>query len=192
MALIETGNIEEKFVESSFIHQSRLQDDFVVCKSPGKLLLLIEKLNEIKNIHFVSNGDWSMHDLVIELIKKYGPADLYFTTYALREFAVRQIINAIELKQIKSVTLILDYKAKSRTPEVYQLASMNFSKIFLASIHAKVAVLKCANHFISIIGSANWTNNPRIEAGVISMEKPTMDFHIDWINKTIEHAEIFE
>lgn len=192
MAIIETGYKKEKIIPSEFLHQSSVPDDFVVCKSPEKLKLLIDKLDEEKNTHFVSDGDWSMHDLVTELVKKYGPAELYFTTYALREFAVRQIINALEEKQILSVTLILDYKAKSRTPEVYDLAAMNFTNIFLASVHAKVAVLKCERVHISIVGSANWTTNPRIEAGVISLEKSTAEFHINWINKTIAHAEIFK
>ena len=139
----------------------------------------------------MSDGDWSMHDLLMELVKQYQPAELYITTYALREFPVRQLIMAMDRKEISSVNMLLDYRAKARTPEVFQLASMNMNKIFLTSIHAKVTVMRSAKGSIAIVGSANWTQNPRIEAGVISLDDEVAKFHINWIEKIMDNAEIF-
>lgn len=191
MALIKTGIKEEKLSAGDFIHASKSNDDFVVCKRPDKLKLLLEKIKTENNIHFISSGDWSMHDLLTELLNDHGPAELYFTTYSIREFAVRQILNAIEAGKITAVTLLLDYKARARTPDVFILAEMNFNKIYLTSVHAKVTVLKTAIGYITIVGSANWTTNPRIEAGIISKDEAAGKFHIDWINKTLENAQLF-
>jgi hypothetical protein len=191
MAIIKTGAIAaEKNFE--FLHSDDELEDFVICKSPEKLKLLIDSLQQGKLIHFVSNGDWSMHDLVVELLKLYAPAELWFTTYALREFAVRQLLTALDKKQLFGVHILIDYKARARTPDVIQLAEMNVNRVYLTSVHAKVCVLKSTKGCVSINCSANWTSNPRIESGTISLNEAVANFHINWINKTMENAEIFK
>lgn len=167
------------------------KQDFVICKSPGKLKALLDQVIPERLVFFVSDGDWSLHDLLMELLKKYGPAELYLTTYAIREFAVRQLVMAMDRKELLGIYMIADYRAKVRTPEVYQLAQMNASKICLHSIHAKIAVLKGKDYCITILGSCNLTSNPRIEAGVITMNPDTAAFQIEWINKIMNDAEIF-
>lgn len=194
MALIKTENINTLSSEEDemFFIDDNNKADFVICKSPHKLKKLIDALQHSNNIHYISDGDWSMHDLVIELLKQMPQSTLYITTYALREFPVRQLILAMERKDIAHVNMLIDYRAKARTPEVYQLANMNFNRIYLTSVHAKVCVIENKTCSISIVGSANWTQNPRIEAGVISKEKHIAEFHINWIEKAINNGELFE
>jgi len=191
MALFKTESITIQKEDPDQIFSSPDDNDFVICKNPTKLMTLINSLAAHKSIWYVSDGDWSMHDLIMQLLKQYNPAELFITTYALREFSVRQLILAQDRKEISSVNMVLDYRAQVRTPEVYQLASLNLNKIYLTGIHAKVTVLKTADVSISIVGSANWTSNPRIEAGVISMNKELAEFNISWIKKVMENAEIF-
>lgn len=191
MALFETKSIITRDEEDELFADDE-SVDFVICKSPEKLQLLLNAIETGKSVHYLSKGDWSMHDLIMQLLKTYNPAELFITTYALREFSVRQIILAQDAGLISSVKMLLDYRAKVRTPEVYQLASQNINKICLMGIHAKVCVLKSAKGSVSIVGSANWTSNPRIECGVVSMNNSLAEFHIGWINKSLENAEIFE
>lgn len=192
MALFETKKITTNDQKSGddFFTGSDISDH-IICGNPGKLERLIKAISPGKCIQYVSDGDWSMHDLVTELLKKFNPADLYITTYALREFSVRQLILAMDRKELSSVRMLLDYRAKVRTPEVFQLASLNINKIGLMAIHAKVTVLHAGENYISIVGSANWTSNPRVEVGTITMSPEAGKFHISWINKLLENAEIF-
>src|SRR4051812_47429537 len=126
MAFVTISKSVERPEETgTFFHASDDASDFVVCKSPDKLKLLLSALQPAKQIHFVSDGDWSIHDLTMELLKKYKPAELYITTYALREFPVRQLVLAQERKEIMSLKMLLDVRAKMRTPEVFQLANLN-------------------------------------------------------------------
>lgn len=192
MALVTTGKIETATEnDSKAIYGAEEPTDFVVCKSPEKLKTLLFSLRDGHCTHYVSDGDWSMHDLVIELLKKYKPANLWITTYALREFPVRQLILAQDRQDLLSINMLIDYRAKMRTPEVFHLASQNVNRIHLTSVHAKVCVLKCASGSVTILGSANWTQNPRIEAGVISLDAGVADFHVSWIEKAMDNAEIF-
>lgn len=145
-----------------------------------------------KDIHFVTKGDWSTHDLVFHLLKFTGPSQLYFTTYSLREYPVRLILNALDAGMLTSVKCILDSKVKSRLPDVFHLAAHNFADVKLTECHAKITVIKNLEHSITIMGSANWTNNPRIEAGFVSMDKSLADFHIDWMEKCMINSNAFE
>lgn len=192
MAFVKTHTIDQPADEITFINASDEAGGYVICKSPEKLQRLLSSLECGKQIHYVSEGSWSIHNLVLQLVKKYQQAELFITTYALREFPVMQLINAIEDNSISSVTMLLDSRARIRTPEVYQLASMNLNKIFLTNIHAKVAVIKSPRGYLSIVGSSNWTTNPKIEAGVISLSSDVAEFHINWITKISENAEIFK
>jgi hypothetical protein len=190
MALVKT--IAEEQVDESGLFSLPETCGFVVCKNPNKIKLLIDELKENSTVFYVSDGDFSMHDLVIELLKKYHPAEVFITTYALREFSVRQLVMAMDRGEITAVNMLLDLRAPVRTPEVYQLANMNFSRICLTNIHAKVTVLRSAKGCVTIVGSQNWTSNPKIEAGVVSTQEDLAAFQIDWITKTMDNGETFK
>ena len=192
MALVKTNVAADTRNDFSFLHPSKPVADFVICKSPDKLQLLIDAIKTNEQVHFVSDGDWSLHDLVMSLIPLCGSAvELYLTTYAIREFPVRQLILAQERGDIKRVVMLLDYRAKVRTPEVFQLAKMNVDSIYLTSIHAKVTVIRAKDCCFTIVGSANWTQNPRIEVGLIRKAEADAVFHIEWIEKIMNDAELF-
>ncbi len=42
-----------------------------------------------KTVHWVSRGDWSMHQLLYKLLEKTGPADVYISSYAFSEKPAR-------------------------------------------------------------------------------------------------------
>lgn len=192
MAFVKTCNIKSDIDADTFLHASGDTGDFVICKSPDKLQALLSALQKETHVHYVSDGDWSTHDLIMQLLQEYKPAELFLTTYAIREFSIRQLIMAMDRKELIAINLLLDYRARVRTPEVYQLASMNMNKICEASVHAKVTVLRSCIGCVTIVGSSNLTSNPRIEAGVISLDDHVANFHINWIQKVMDNAEIFK
>lgn len=191
MALIETRRIEP-VDDVDHKKSDTSSETAVICKSPGKLKSLLGEIKPGISVHYLSRGDWSMHDLVMELLKKYSPADVFISTYAIRETPVRQLIMALDSGKIRQIHMILDYRAKVRTPEVFFLAQQKMTSIYLMPIHAKVCVIRTAEASISIIGSSNWTTNPKVEAGVISMSKEIAHFHIDWMTKISKDVAIFK
>ncbi len=166
--------------------------DFVICKNPERLQLLLDKIQPGKSTFFISKGDWSMHDMIMPLLNKYQPAELFVTTYAIREFSIRQLLTAIENKWLTKVTMVLDHRASIRTAEVYHLARSNFAKIFLTAVHAKICVLKHPAGTLTVMASANWTSNPKIETGVVSMNESLGNWYIDHIKKISDGATIFD
>lgn len=191
MAIIETGT--RKIEPPSGDHLFDAEDaDFVLCKGPEKLKMLLDRLHPGKTTFYLSDGDFSMQDMVMELLKKYQPAEVYLSTYSLRELAVRKLILAMERKEISSLKMLLDYRAPVRTAQVYQMAKMNFAKVYLISIHAKVTVIKSAAGCVTIVGSQNWTVNPKIESGAVSLNEGMATWYINHFEKIMSDAKIFE
>jgi hypothetical protein len=56
----------------------------------------------------------------------------------------------------------------------------------LDDIHAKVTVIENTEWTISIIGSANYTENKRKEAGVIILTRAAADQQLLWIHKSLK------
>jgi hypothetical protein len=164
----------------------------VICKKPKKLERLLNAVEPGCNVHYLSDGYFSLHDVVISLVKKHAPVDVYFTTYALRELPVRQLVMCKIDGLINGIHVVLDYKAQVRSAEVNAFAEMNFTKLSLKPIHAKVCVIQGDDIDITIIGSANWTTNPKTEAGVICENKDIAEFHKSWILKMINDEQIFK
>jgi hypothetical protein len=155
--------------------------DFLLCKGSLKIHELFPSLKKNTTIHYVSNGEWSTHELIIHLLGLIGPADLYFTTWSLKEYPVRLFLDAMEDGRIKRLCALLDSRVKVRNPDVLMLAQQNFSMIRQYDCHAKVTVLMSDQWTVSIVGSANMTNNPRLEAGLISTLPAVGHFHSSWI-----------
>jgi len=80
---------------------------------------------------------------------------------------------------------------KVRTPSFLAVARQQFADIRVSSCHAKAFALINDSWAISCVGSANFTNNPRIEAGHISTARNVAEFHADWIRAEIANAAPF-
>lgn len=193
MALFTLADLEKKPSDFNSCNiWTEVNSDQIFVRNQDLLDTVFPGLPVSKDIHFISKGDWSTHDLVFHLMKFTGPSELYFTSYSLREYPVRLLLNALDTGMLTKVKCILDSKVKSRLPDVFHLAAHNFAEVKLTECHAKVTVIKNAEHSITIMGSANWTNNPRIEAGFVSMDKALADFHIDWMEKCMKNLNAFE
>jgi hypothetical protein len=125
---------------------------------------------------YFSGGRWSMHDLINYFIKITGPCQVYITTYAISDKAATTLINLFDAGLIKEFYCILDSRIKVRNPNVLSLMNHKFANIKQCNCHAKVTVLQNENWNIAIIGSANHSNNPRIEVGTIFNDIVAADF----------------
>jgi len=153
---------------------------------------VIGKLEMGESLHFVSAGEWSMHDVLFHLLNQTGPADVWAASWSITEDPCRQLIRAMDQERIRNLHLLFDWRVKIRCPESAALAKHNATSCYLTSTHAKATVIINDDWQIAIVGSANYTNNPRIEAGVITCQQDLAEFHRDWIMKTIEKSDPFE
>jgi len=153
---------------------------------------VIGSLNMGESLHYVSAGEWSMHDVLFHLLNQTGPADVWVSSWSITEDPCRQLIRAMDAGKITNLNLLFDWRVKIRCPESAALAKHNASSCYLTSSHAKVTVVMNKGWQIAVVGSANYTNNPRIEAGIITCQRDVAEFHRDWITATIEKSDPFE
>ena len=169
----------------------------------GSNLLTIGKANEKlhqvfgqvingQSVHYASLGDWSTHDLLFFLLAQTGPARVYFTTWAISEYAIRQLYQFIEHGLILELKGIFDYRNGIRKPAELQFLQKITTDIKAAKCHAKVTVIENDNWGISVVGSANYTRNPRIEAGVLCCDKTVAAFHRDWILNELSNTSALD
>jgi len=140
---------------------------------------------------YASGAEWSTHDLIVYMLDQIGPAHLTAATWSVAEHAAHKLIGLLESRQLLSVSMLVDWRVQVRTPGFLPIARSKFSRIHVSSCHAKCFVLHNDAWHLSCVGSANFTNNPRIEAGHISTSSETAEFHRRWIMDEITKAAPF-
>ncbi|MDP1621686.1 MAG: hypothetical protein Q8M08_05025 [Bacteroidales bacterium] len=161
-------------------------------KANEKLHQVFGKVIDGQSVHYASLGDWSTHDLLFFLLEQTGPARVYFTTWAISEYAIRQLYQFIEHGLILELKGIFDYRNGIRKPAELQFLQKITTEIKAAKCHAKVTVIENDNWGISVVGSANYTRNPRIEAGVLCCDKTVAAFHRDWILNELSNTSALD
>jgi hypothetical protein len=142
-----------------------------------------------KTFKFFSDGAWSMHHLVQYFLEQTGPADLTICTWTLTEEPARILLNLKELGLIKSLTCLFDYRIQDRSPKSFQLIEGLADSIKLTKAHAKVAAIINDDFGVSIVGSANFSRNRRIEAGTIFTSREAALFDHKWINHYVNDTK---
>jgi hypothetical protein len=163
----------------------------VTARNPDKLKQVVNAIAEYQHFHFISDGSWSLHDLLLSIIHHYARADVWITTYSITQFPASILAGMVDEGKIRQLKVLMDYRAKDRYPAVEQLMS-NVSELKLTPIHAKVFIIQNETDSLLIIGSANWTTNRRIEMGIVDKSRTTADKHIEWITKKMKDADPFE
>lgn len=139
-------------------------------------------------VFWVSNGDWSMHEMLLALLEKTGPADVWMSTYAMNETAARVISQLKDENVIEHLYCLLDDRVDVRSAGSLQLIRAMTDKCTLLHTHAKVTAIRNSKFKISVIGSANYTENKRFEAGIVVCDDKVTDQQISWIEKALNDA----
>ncbi len=194
MSLFSTEDLKRKKADkagsrgTAFVGTTLL----TIGKANEKLHRVFGQVAQNQSVHYVSLGDWSTHDLLFFLLEQTGPARVYFTTWAISEYAIRQLYQFIEQGLILELKGIFDYRNGIRKPAELQFLQKITTDIKAAKCHAKVTVIENDQWGISVVGSANYTRNPRIEAGVLCCDKEVAVFHRDWILRELSNSSVLD
>ena len=193
MSLFNLSDLKKEKPVADVIKAVRTKEKIrlVIGKANQKLEEVIGTINQGECISYSSYGDWSTHDLLFYLLQTTGPAKVYFTTWAISEYAVRQLYNFIQQGHILELHGIFDYRNGVRKPAELQFLQKITTNIKPAKCHAKVTCIINDSWSIAIVGSANYTRNPRIEAGDIHTDPKVAEHHRYWIIKELNEQSVF-
>jgi hypothetical protein len=136
--------------------------------------------------YWVSNGDWSMHELLLEILNITGEATVHLSSYAMSETPARMLAQLKTAGTIKKLYCVLDNRIDVRTAGSFQLMKSISDKLVLVETHAKVTVVQNEDWNIAVVGSANYTENKRYEAGILTLYKPAVDMQLKWMDKALK------
>lgn len=155
----------------------------------AKLQEVINQVDHGRSVHWVSRGDWSMHQLLQALLLKTGPADVWISSYAFSELPARTVCDLKAAGVIKKLVCIIDSRVDVRSASALAMLRNAADSLKLLDTHAKVTVIKNEEWFLVVAGSANYTTNKRFEAGFICGEASVCSFHKSWIEKANDDVE---
>ncbi|MCW3127195.1 MAG: hypothetical protein JWO03_2853 [Bacteroidetes bacterium] len=138
-----------------------------------------------ESIHYSTTARWHLHDIIVWALRQTGPADLYFCTYAIKEFQARLFSNMQRDQLIRKIYALVDYRAEVHDAQVVQLLKEVCEKFGTMRTHAKLVIIRNEDWAVVITTSANLTQNTSGDVGVISCDTGAADFRIDWLIKNI-------
>lgn len=139
-------------------------------------------------IYFLTDGTWSLFELIDYCLDQVGPSDVFITSFSISEESIRHLLYLKESGKILSLSGLFDPSLrKTKTPLLY-FASEVFDRMRFAANHSKIILFANKNRSLSIIASANLGRNRRIETGIIDTDKQTFWFYENRLNAIFENA----
>lgn len=192
MPLFDTK--EKNFTEDVQTEAIKVPTEQQILRVSGRYLSMKTAIGDIEpnsTIHFITAGSWSMHDLLAYVLRYTGPADVRCFTFAWGPDATRTAINLRNAGTIRHLWIALHSVMKKWTVSAMQIMEKYCEKISLIPLHAKGFIVENENWRVSVIGSANFSNNQCIEGGVITTDRNVYDMHRRWLDSVFESGETF-
>lgn len=169
--------------DSSFVFENKTKDEAF-----NTLTDICKAAKEHKQVFFYTNGEWNMHDLLLALTEVSGPARLYISTYAISEGAARMLSKLKEENIIKELHCIIDNRTDTRSSKSLQLLKNTCDSCVLVAVHSKLTVLVGEEMNLMVLGSANYTENKRLETGIVTSSSNGINFFCNVIKSTIKNG----
>lgn len=135
---------------------------------------------------YFSKGSFNCLDALKKMLAYTGPAKVIIATWKINEEAARALLRMKEEKQITWLVGLIDFRMRSMDPQVFQLVQGVFDALVLSPCHAKVTVVTGAENSAVLLTSANYTNNPRWEFGLISTLAADHQFYQKSLQNALE------
>lgn len=162
-----------------------------LCKATQAVRKAFPEIRQDHDYPYATGANWSCNDLLFHFVQFTGPVRLYAATWSVSEKAAIELKTGLEQNQFLGLWFLVDWRVRVRTPGFLAIAKNTFSKVRVSQCHAKAMVLENDQWCVSVVGSANFTSNPRIEAGHVSTRRAVGEFHRDWILAEINNAKPF-
>lgn len=142
-----------------------------------------------ERIYLVSQGSWATEHVICHLGEQLGPIDLWLATWAVNDDAVLRLANAMEAGYVRECRALVDERMKVLRPaalDVMQTA-LGEGNLGIMACHMKVYVCRAVDgsRTATMVGSNNWTQNPRPEALVIDSDPRAAEFFSRWIDEAL-------
>lgn len=114
-------------------------------------------------------------DVLQWILDQTGPAHVQMTSFSISEEFLRRIFFIEKAKLIKSLDIVLDFKATNKTLILWPFIDQTVENCYLASNHSKILLVFNDTWSVSVVMSQNLTRGNRFESGFISTDIDVFD-----------------
>jgi len=161
---------------------------------------ILEKIGEIhdnENIDIITNGESNAGSFMEYYLEKFHVIDeLCISTWIINRYYIKWIIDNYDKGLIKNVIFVISNRMNQlpNTKGNFNYLKTEFTKrekitLIIANSHAKTLSFQANDFFLTIDGSANWTENPRLENYSITRSKEKHDFRKLWMSDIKEEKQ---
>lgn len=144
-----------------------------------------------KNTYFAikTNGTSDCGSIFSYALNSWESIDeMYLATWTISKQNISRLRLAIESGKLKKLTMVFSSTLKGANPALYaslvgslkQFENVNLKEI---NSHAKTFSITNGKDFLTVSGSANWSENPRIENFLLLNDKDLFAHHKDWMSE---------
>jgi hypothetical protein len=145
------------------------------------------KENEILAIK--TNGTSDAGSFFSNAIDEFEVIDeMYLATWTISKANIQRLKQSIESGKLLKLVMVISSTLKPANPALYSSLILNlnhFDNVTIKEVnsHAKTYSFKVQNNHFTISGSANWSENPRIENYLILNSLPLYNHHKEWMEE---------
>lgn len=131
--------------------------------------LAADLIGEVKlgdDICGITNGQFSLVDIVRHLLSQTGPADVTIATWTMGVYDAEEAYGFVRDKHINSIRFILDPSMFVRRADLASVLVQGFGPESFRAVnsHAKFATIRGKNLAIAVRSSMNLNKNDRLES----------------------------
>jgi hypothetical protein len=124
--------------------------------------------NKEGTFYYYSEIEFSMHELLDSILCLTGPASVKISSFSISEVAIRTFHRLSEDRLITDLHCIFDQSVKRHRLGLLFFALNISGKVALAKNHAKIILIENSSWKLTVLSSANFNVNDKIEAGIIT------------------------
>jgi hypothetical protein len=133
-------------------------------------------------------NDTSLHKIIRKILEKTGPARIMFSTFSICDEAICSLKNMKDAGLITELKCVVDFSIRKSRMDLANFLLNISDQVSLCSNHTKIILISNENFNVTLITSANLTENKRYEVGVICTLKSVADVFLEFFKGAMENG----
>ena len=154
-----------------------------------RITSVLRPLSEAPHQAYLSDS-LQVADLLTWILTQTGPAHVQMTSFSISEEFLRRVFFIEKDGLIKSLDIVLDFKATNKTLILWPFIAQTVKSCYLASNHSKLLLVHNDSMCVSVVMSQNLTRGNRLESAFLSTDPSVFVTLHEQLNHVITHQSV--
>jgi len=136
-----------------------------------------------------TNGTSDVGNIFDYILSQFNsPAEMYLATWTISKANIARLRESVDSGKVNHLCMVFSSTLKPANPALYaslmsSLKPLDIVELKEINSHAKTFSITDGVNYYTVTGSANWSENPRIENFLILNSKELFDHHKEWMTE---------